>query len=83
MAGTGQTADEARSTTPRDRSSTCTTAARVAAWAGHHDRAWSAFIVGGIAVVIQNWPLFWVAVALLVVSLIATKVLQVMGHGAD
>jgi Co/Zn/Cd efflux system component len=58
----------------------------------HHGRtlaAWTgttigmvAFIVGGIAVVIQNWTLFWICAALLVVALIATKVLQVMGHGA-
>ena len=58
----------------------------------HHGRtlaAWTgtticmvAFILGGVAVVIQNWPLFWVSVALLVVAVIATKVLQVMGHGA-
>ena len=41
-----------------------------------------AFLVGGIAVVIQNWPLFWVSVGILVVSVIATKVLQSMGHGA-
>ena len=41
-----------------------------------------AFLVGGIAVVIQNWPLFWVSVGLLVVGLIVTKVLQFMGHGA-
>jgi hypothetical protein len=41
------------------------------------------FLMGGIAVVIQNWPLFWVSAALLVVGLIATKVLQVMGYGAD
>ena len=27
-----------------------------------------AFLLGGIAVVIQNWPMFWVSVALLVVS---------------
>ena len=59
----------------------------------HHGRtlaAWvgtivgmAAFLMGGIAVVVQNWPLFWVSAALLVVGLIATKVLQVMGYGAD
>ena len=52
-----------------------------AAWVGT-SIAMAAFLLGGIAVVIQNWPMFWVSVALLVVSLIATKVLQVMGHGA-
>lgn len=53
----------------------------LAAWTGT-SIAMVAFILGGIAVVIQNWPLFWVSVALLVVAVIATKVLQVMGHGA-
>ena len=53
----------------------------LAAWIGTII-AMVAFIVGGIAVVIQNWTLFWVSAALLVVALIATKVLQVMGHGA-
>jgi len=32
---------------------------------------------------IQNWPLFWASAGLLVLGLIATKVLQVMGYGAD
>jgi hypothetical protein len=54
----------------------------IAAWTGT-TIAMVAFIVGGIAVVIQNWPLFWASAGLLVVSLIVTKVLQVMGHGAD
>jgi hypothetical protein len=54
----------------------------LAAWTGT-TVALVAFILGGIAVVIQNWPLFWVSVGLLVLALIATKVLQVMGYGAD
>jgi len=54
----------------------------VAAWTGA-SIALLAFIVGGIAVVAQIWPLFWVSVALIVVSLIATVVLQRMGYGAD
>ena len=53
----------------------------LAAWTGT-SIAMVAFLLGGIAVVIQNWTMFWISVALLVVSLIATKVLQVMGHGA-
>ena len=58
----------------------------------HHGRtvaAWTgsiiglvAFIVGAIAVVIQNWPMFWGAVGLAVVALIVTVVLQRMGYGA-
>ena len=52
-----------------------------AAWAGSM-LAMVAFILGGVAVMMQNWVLFGVAVLLLVVGLIATKVLQVRGHGA-
>jgi hypothetical protein len=58
----------------------------------HHGRtlaAWTgsvigllAFIIGGIAVVIQYWPMFWASVGLAVVALIVTVVLQRMGYGA-
>jgi Family of unknown function (DUF6704) len=54
----------------------------LAAWTGA-SIALLAFIVGGIAVVVQIWPLFWASVGLVVVSLIATVVLQRMGYGAD
>ena len=54
----------------------------LAAWVGT-TIALVAFILGGIAVVVQNWPLFWISAGLLVLGLIATKVLQVMGYGAD
>jgi len=55
----------------------------VAAWTGSVI-AMAAFVVGGIAMVIgPNWVLFWIAVAMLVVAVIATKVLQVMGYGAN
>ncbi len=53
----------------------------LAAWIGSVI-AMAAFIVGGIAVVVQNWPLFWGAAGLLVLGLIVTKVLQLMGYGA-
>lgn len=53
-----------------------------AAWAGV-TIALVAIVVGGIALVIQNWPLFWVGAGLLVLSLIVTKALQIAGHGAD
>ncbi len=53
----------------------------VAAWTGS-TVAMVAFIIGGIAVVIQNWPLFWVSVALAAVAIIVTVVLQRMGYGA-
>jgi Family of unknown function (DUF6704) len=59
----------------------------------HHGRtlaAWTgsliglaAFVVGGIAVVIQVWPLFWASVGLAAIALIATVVLQRMGYGAN
>ena len=52
-----------------------------AAWAGSM-LAMVAFILGGVAVMMQNWVLFGVAVLILVVGLVATKVLQVRGHGA-
>ena len=55
----------------------------VAAWTGSVI-AMAAFVVGGIAMVIgPNWVLFWIAVAMLVVGVIAAKVLQVMGYGAN
>ena len=53
-----------------------------AAWAGT-TIAMIAIVLGGIALVVQVWPLFWIGVGLLVASLIVTKVLQVMGHGAN
>ena len=56
-----------------------------AAWTGSV-LAMAAFVLGGIAMVLPggtNWTLFWIAAAILVVSLIATKVLQAMGHGAN
>jgi len=53
-----------------------------AAWVGSLT-ATVAILLGGIALVMQNWPLFWAAAALLVIAVIATRVLQVMGHGAD
>jgi hypothetical protein len=54
----------------------------LAAWVGSL-AAMVAVVIGGIAVMIQNWPLFWASVAFLVLGLIATKVLQAKGHGAD
>ena len=44
-----------------------------------------AFVVGGVALVFSppNWPMFWVGVALLPVSLIVGKVMSAMGLGAD
>ena len=55
----------------------------VAAWTGSVI-AMAAFVLGGIAMVIgPNWVLFWISVAMLAVGLIAAKVLQSMGYGAN
>jgi hypothetical protein len=40
-----------------------------------------AFVVGTLAVILGNWPLFWVGVALVVVGAIVGKVLAMMGMG--
>ena len=53
-----------------------------AAWVGSIT-ALVAIVIGGIALVIPNWTLFWVSVGLLVAALIAVVVLRRMGHGAD
>jgi hypothetical protein len=42
-----------------------------------------AFIIGGIAVVLQNWPMFWGAAGLAVIAVIVTVILQRMGYGAS
>lgn len=60
----------------------------------HHDdhgstpAAWTAviiitiaFIVGTLAVILANWPMFWAGVALVVIGAIAGKVLSMMGLG--
>lgn len=52
-----------------------------AAWAGSM-AAMVAFVMGGIAVILQNWVLFGVAVVILLVGVVAAKVLQATGHGA-
>ena len=58
----------------------------------HHGRtaaAWTgsliamlATLMGGIAVMMQNWVLFGAAVVVMIVGLVAAKVLQATGHGA-
>ncbi len=40
-----------------------------------------AFIVGTLAVVLGNWPMFWVGVALVVVGGVVGKVMASMGLG--
>lgn len=54
----------------------------LAAWTGS-TIALVAFILGAIAVVLKEWPMFWVSVGLAVVALIVTVVLQRMGYGAN
>ncbi|MBA8795198.1 hypothetical protein FHX74_002826 [Friedmanniella endophytica] len=54
-----------------------------AAWAGSMI-ALAAFFVGGIGLVLgPNWVVFGVGVAMLVLALVVTRVLQVTGHGAS
>jgi hypothetical protein len=55
---------------------------------GHTVAAWvavgivlAAFIIGGIAVLVSAWVLFWFAVVLAVAGGISGKVLQMMGFG--
>lgn len=53
----------------------------LAAWVGSLT-AMVAVIIGGIAIVLLNWPLFWGAVGLMVVAGITAMILQRTGHGA-
>ena len=55
-----------------------------------HPAAWTGvtiiligFVVGGIGMVIDNWPMFWVGVALLPLGAIVGKIMQMMGMGAE
>ena len=60
----------------------------------HHDdhgstpAAWTAvviitlaFVLGTLAIILGNWPMFWGSVALVFVGAIAGKVLGMMGFG--
>ncbi len=40
-----------------------------------------AFAVGTVAIVVANWPLFWVGVGLVVVGAVVGRVMQSMGLG--
>lgn len=81
--------------TTQTRAATGDTESRSAAGHGkhvHHGRtlaAWTgslvamaATVLGGIGVMMQNWVMFWVAVAVMLVGLVVTKILQATGHGA-
>jgi len=58
---------------------------------GNTPAAWTAvtiimiaFVVGAVAVLLGNWPLFWIgAVGLAVVGAIVGKVMGMMGMGAS
>ena len=57
---------------------------------GNTPAAWTAvtivllgFVLGGLALVIGNWPLFWVGVALAPIGGIAGMVMSKMGMGAE
>jgi hypothetical protein len=52
-----------------------------AAWTGSLV-AMAATIMGGIGVMVQNWVLFWIAVAVALVGLVIARILQSTGHGA-
>lgn len=52
-----------------------------AAWVGSAGTL-IAFIVGAIGLVIGSWPVFWAAAVLLLISIIATVILQRTGRGA-
>ena len=41
------------------------------------------FVVGGIGLVIDNWPVFWVGAALGPIGIIVGKIMAMMGHGAE
>ncbi len=80
MAGTAQRSDLTHPTSRRGKP--VHHGRTLAAWTGSVI-ALIAFVVGGIAVVIQNWPLFWASVGLAAVALIVTVVLQRLGYGAN
>ena len=44
--------------------------------------ALAAFCIGGVGLVVDNWVVFWIGIALLAVALIVGKVMQAMGMGA-
>jgi hypothetical protein len=79
MAGTAQRSDLTHPTNRRGKH--VHHGRTLAAWTGSVI-ALIAFVVGGIAVVIQNWWLLGVSVGLAVVAMIVTVVLQRMGYGA-
>jgi uncharacterized membrane protein YoaK (UPF0700 family) len=63
---------------------------RMTAHHGNTPAAWTAvfillvgFVLGGIGLVVDSWPLFWVGVAMAPFAGIVGKVMQKMGLGAE
>jgi hypothetical protein len=57
---------------------------------GNTPAAWTAvliilagFVVGGIGLVVSNWPTFWVGVALAPIGVIVGMIMAKMGLGAE
>ena len=43
----------------------------------------AAFAVGGVGLILDNWLVFWIGVALAPIGMIVGKVMQTMGLGAE
>ena len=41
------------------------------------------FVVGGLGLILDNWLVFWIGVALVPAAMIIGKVMQRMGMGAE
>ena len=41
----------------------------------------AAFIVGTLAIILGNWPMFWAGVALVAVGAVVGKIMAMMGMG--
>ena len=41
------------------------------------------FAVGGLGLVVDNWVMFWIGVALVPLAVIVGKIMQRMGMGAE
>jgi hypothetical protein len=44
--------------------------------------ALAAFCVAGVGLVVDNWVVFWIGIAMLAVALVVGKIMQAMGLGA-
>jgi hypothetical protein len=55
---------------------------------GNTPAAWTAvaiitlaFVLGTVAIIVNNWPMFWISVGLVAVGAIVGKVMAMMGLG--